>query len=241
MLKIIRMESLLFLRERSMVVFSVLLPTVLLLVLGAIPALRTPDPLFGGARFIDSYLSSLVVITLAFLGLNKLPTTIATYREKGILRRLSTTPMNPAKLLGAQLVISLVAAVVSIVLLVVVGNVVFDIDLPHNPGALIVVVLLGASSLFALGLVAAALAPTARAASGWATVLFLVVMFFGGVYLPRYLLPDFVKGIGDYLPPGVQALQDAWLGTAPQVSQMAIMALIALVAGTVAAKSFRWE
>lgn len=241
MLKIIKVESLLFLRERSMVVFSVLLPTLLLLVLGAIPALRTPDPLFAGARFIDSYLSSLIVITLAFLGLNKLPTTMATYREKGILRRLSTTPMNPAKLLAAQLVVSLVAAVLSILLLVVVGNLVFDIDLPHNPGAFVVVVLLGASSLFALGLVVAALAPTARAASGWAAVLFLVVMFFGGVYLPRYLLPGFLKDVGDYLPPGVQALQDSWLGTTPQVSHLAIMALIAVAAGTVAAKSFRWE
>ncbi|MET0134001.1 MAG: ABC transporter permease [Kibdelosporangium sp.] len=241
MLKIIKIESLLFLRERGMVAFAVLLPSLLLLVLGMIPALRTPDPVFGGGRFIDSYMSSLVVITLALLGLNKLPTTMATYREKGVLRRLSTTPMNPAKLLAAQLVISLAAAVLSILLLVVVGNLVFGIDLPHNPGALIVTVLLGASSLFALGLVAAALAPTARAASGWATVLFIVVMFFGGVYLPKNLLPGFLNRIGEYLPPGAQALQDAWLGTAPQLSHLAIMALIALLAGTVAAKSFRWE
>jgi ABC-2 type transport system permease protein len=241
MLKIIKIESLLFLRERSMVVFSVLFPALLLLVLGAIPALRTPDPVFGGARFIDSYMSSLVVFTLAFLGLNKLPATMATYREKGVLRRLSTTPMSPARLLTAQLVISLGAALLSIVLLIVVGNLVFDIDLPHNPGALIVAVLLGASSLFAIGLVVAALAPTARAAGGWATVLFIAVLFFGGVYLPRHLLPGVLNRIADYLPPGVRTLQDAWLGTAPQLSHLAIMALTALLAGTVAARSFRWE
>lgn len=241
MLKIIKMESVLFLRERSMVGFCVLLPTVLLLVLGSIPALRTPDPVFGGARFIDTYLSALVVITLALLGLNKLPATMATYREKGILRRLSTTPMNPAKLLAAQLIISLATALLSILLLIVVGNLGFGIDLPHNPGALLVAVLLGASSLFALGLVVAALAPTARAASGWATLLFVLVMFFGGVYLPRSLLPGFVNRIADYLPPGVQALQDAWLGSVPPLSYLAIMALITLLAGTVAAKSFRWE
>jgi ABC-2 type transport system permease protein len=241
MFKIIKTEAVLFLRERSMVGFSVLLPTVLLLVLGSIPALRTPDPTFGGVRFIDTYLSALVVITLALLGLNKLPATLATYREKGILRRLSTTPMNPAKLLAAQLIISLVTALVSILLLIAVGNLVFGIDLPHNPGALLVAVLLGASSLFALGLVVAALAPTARAASGWATLLFVLVMFFGGVYLPRSLLPDVVNRIADYLPPGVLALQDAWLGSVPPLSYLAIMALITLVAGTVAAKSFRWE
>jgi ABC-2 type transport system permease protein len=241
MIKIIKMESVLFLRERGLVGFSVLFPSILLLVLGAIPALRTPSPDFGGVRFIDTYLSALVVITLALLGLNKLPATMATYREKGVLRRLSTTPMNPAKLLAAQLIISLGAALVSIVLLIVVGNVVFGIDLPHNPGALLLTVLLGASSLFALGLVVAALAPTARAAGGWATLLFVVVMFFGGVYLPRTLLPDFLNRVADYLPPGVRALQDAWLGGVPQLSYLAIMALITVLAGSVAAKSFRWE
>lgn len=241
MLKIIKMESVLFLRERAMAGFSMLFPTILLLVLGAIPALRTPDSDFGGVRFIDTYLSALMVITLALLGLNKLPTTTATYREKGVLRRLSTTPMSPAKLLAAQLIISLGAALVSIVLLIVVGNVVFGIDLPHNPGALLLAVLLGASSMFALGLVVAALAPTARTAGGWAAMLFVLVMFFGGVYLPRTLLPDFINRIADYLPPGARALQDAWLGGTPSVSYLAIMALITLLAGSVAAKTFRWE
>jgi ABC-2 type transport system permease protein len=66
-------------------------------------------------------------------------------------------------------------------------------------------------------------------------------MFFGGAYLPRFLLPEFLVRVGDYLPPGVAALQEGWLGAAPDPVQLAILALTALVAGTVAAKSFRWE
>jgi ABC-2 type transport system permease protein len=54
-------------------------------------------------------------------------------------------------------------------------------------------------------------------------------------------LPGVLNRIADYLPPGVRTLQDAWLGTAPQLSHLAIMALTALLAGTVAARSFRWE
>jgi len=240
-LKVIQVEAKLFLREGTSVVFAVLFPTILLLVLGAIPALRTPDPKFGGLRFVDGYAGTLVVITLAFLGLQRLPTTVATYRERGVLRRLGTTPMHPGKLLAAQLLVNLLAAVVSVVLVVGVGKAVFDIALPHSPFGFLAAVLLGAAALFALGLVIAALAPSAKAAAGWATLAFMLIMFFSGAYLPRFLLPDVLNTIGQYLPPGVAALQDSWIGTAPSLLHLAIMTLIALLAGTVAAKTFRWE
>ena len=62
-------------------------------------------------------------------------------------------------------------------------------------------------------------------------------MFLGGVYLPRQMLPEFLIRIGDYTPPGVQALLDAWQGTSPQLAQLAVMALITVVAGAVAAQA----
>lgn len=241
MLKIVNTEWKLFLREPSMVVFAIFFPTILLLVLGAIPALRTPDPNFGDLRFIDAYVSTLVVIALAFLGLNKLPATVATYREKGVLRRFSTTPVHPARLLVAQVLVNVVAGVISIVLLMVACRVVFDIDLPHHPLGFLVTCLLGMLSLSALGLLVAAWAPTARSAGGWATVVFMLVMFFGGAYLPRFLMPEVLVRVGEYLPPGVGALQESWLGAAPDPVQLAVLALVTLAAGTVAAKSFRWE
>ncbi|MFJ6676777.1 ABC transporter permease [Actinosynnema sp. NPDC091369] len=241
MLKIVNTEWKLFLREPSMVVFAIFFPTILLLVLGAIPALRTPDPNFDGVRFIDAYVGTLVVIALAFLGLNKLPSTVATYREKGVLRRFSTTPVHPARLLVAQVLVNVIAGVISIVLLMVVCRAVFDIDLPHHPLGFLATCLLGMLSLSALGLLVAAWAPNARAAGGWATVVFMLVMFFGGAYLPRFLMPEFLIRVGEYLPPGVGALQESWLGGAPDPVQLGILALITLAAGTVAAKSFRWE
>ncbi|TQM84591.1 ABC-2 type transport system permease protein [Saccharothrix saharensis] len=241
MLKIVNTEWKLFLREPSMVVFAIFFPTILLLVLGAIPALRTPDPNFDNLRFVDAYVGTLVVIALAFLGLNKLPSTVATYREKGVLRRFSTTPVHPARLLVAQVLVNVIAGVISIVLLMVVCRVVFDIDLPHHPLGFLVTCLLGMLSLSALGLLVAAWAPNARAAGGWATVVFMLVMFFGGAYLPRFLMPEFLVRVGEYLPPGVGALQEAWLGAAPDPVQLGVLALVTLAAGTVAAKSFRWE
>ena len=124
-------------------------------------------------------------------------------------------------------------AVVSLVVLIAVGNLVFQIPFPKDPIGFAVAFLLGMSALFALGLLVAAVSPTTGIATALFIPLFALVMFLGGVYLPRAMLPEFLIRIGDYTPPGVQALLDAWSGTSPQLSQLAVMALITVVAGTV--------
>ena len=70
--------------------------------------------------------------------------------------------------------------------------------------------------MFAIGAASlAAVAPSNRVATALAIPMFFAVMLLGGVYLPRVFLPDILVRIGEFTPPGVQGLQDAWLGTAP--------------------------
>ena len=64
-------------------------------------------------------------------------------------------------------------------------------------------------------------------------------MLLGGVDLPRFLLPHFLVLVGTYTPPGVQALQDAWMGAGPQPLHLAIMAAITVVVGALAVRAFR--
>lgn len=237
---IIKAETRLFFREPGVWLLTILLPTIVLVVVGLLFGVR-PDPELGGRRWIDIFAPSMVVMTLAILGVNTLPARLVKYREKGVLRRLSTTPASPRSLLIGQLVVNMGVAVVSLAVLIAVGNVVFQIPFPKDPIGFAVAFLLGMSALFALGLLVAAVAPTAGIASALFVPLFALVMFLGGVYVPRMMLPEFLIHIGDYTPPGIQALLDAWSGTPPQLAQLAAMALITVLAGTAAAKRFRWE
>jgi ABC-2 type transport system permease protein len=240
--KITETEARLFLREPLGVFFSLIFPTLLLTVLALIPALREPSDDMGGVRFIDFFAPSLVVITLAMVCLQVVPNALAAYREQGVLRRLAVTPVHPGFILIAHLAVNLTIAVISTVVVIAVGRLAFDIPLPHFMLGFVVAFALGITALFAIGLIVAAVAPTTRAAGAIATVAFIVVMFFGGVYVPRFLLPDAITRLGAYVPPGVQALQDGWIGTAPpQGLHLLIMAGIALVATVAAAKLFRWE
>ena len=234
-------EAKLLLRDPISWIVAIILPSALLLVFGAVFAPHRPDPALGGLRWIDTFAPSLVVISTATLAIQTLPIRLATYREKGILRRLSTTPVHPAGLLVAQLVIYSVTAILGLVLLVIVGNVAFGIPLPGNPIGYVAAFGLGMAGLLAIGLLLAAAAPSAGVATAIAVPLFMVVMFLGGVYLPRYLLPDVLVTIGEFTPPGVQGLQDAWLGTAPQLLPLAVLAAITVGFGALASRAFRWE
>ena len=239
--QITRVEAKLILREPTYLIVGLLLPTLVLVAIGLLFAPHKADPELGGARWIDLFVPSMVVMTLAVLGINALPIRFAQYRELGVLRRLSTTPASPAALLFAQLAIHVAMAVAGVVLLMVVGTVMFQIPLPQAPLGFLLAFVLGMGSLYALGLLIAAIAPTTAVANALVWPLFVAVMFLGGVYLPRVLLPEFLQRLGDFTPPGVQALLDAWAGTMPAVLPLVVMAAIAGVAGVVAARSFRWE
>jgi ABC-2 type transport system permease protein len=237
---LIATEAKLLFRDPVTWLAAIALPSVVLLVFGSLFS-PEPDPALGGQRWIDLFVPSLLVITLGTLGIQTLPIRLATYREKGVLRRLSTTPAHPARLLAAQLVIYGVTSVIALGLLVAVGYLAFAIPLPRQPLAYLVAFLLGMTSLFAIGLLLAAVMPSNRAATAVAIPLFFVVMFLGGVYLPRVMLPEVLQRIGDVTPPGVQGLQDAWLGTVPQVGPLLGMAVITVVLGAIAVRTFRWE
>jgi ABC-2 type transport system permease protein len=234
-------EARLLFRDPITWLAAIALPAAILLIFGSVFAPHRPDPGLGGLRWIDTFAPSLVVITTATLAIQTLPIRLATYREKGILRRFSTTPARPAGLLAAQLVIYTVTAIVGLVVLVIVGRLAFDIPLPADPVGYVAAFALGMGALLALGLLVAAVAPSSRAATAIAIPVFFAVMFLGGVYLPRFLLPEVLVTVGTYAPPGVQGLQDAWLGTTPQLLPLVLLAIVIVVAGAIAVRVFRWE
>ncbi len=158
--------------------------------LGAVPALREPAEVFGGLRFTEYFAPSLLAISIAVLGVQNLPTGLATYREKGILRRMSATPVSPFAVLVVQLLLNLVTVALGTVLMVAVAVGVFGVPAPRHPIGFALAFLCGTAAVFAIGLLIAAVAPRAKVATGIGTVVFMVTQFFAGVYLPKFLLPD---------------------------------------------------
>ncbi len=114
-------ETKLFFREPLLPALVLALPVLLVIGFGLIPGFGDPSSDLSGQSGTEYIASIGVAIVLAVLGLSILPTTLGTYRERGVLRRLRATPVTPRTLLGAQLLLVGGATLAATVLLVLVG------------------------------------------------------------------------------------------------------------------------
>jgi ABC-2 type transport system permease protein len=236
-------ETKLFFREPMIVFFALAFPPILVVILGAIPSMREPNADLGGMRGINVYVPIIVAMGLALFALTSLSQLFATYREKGVLRRMRTTPVKPWVMLGAQLLMATILSVATMLVVLAIGRLAFDVGLPRQLPAYLISYLLAALAMFAVGLLVASLAPTGKSASAIGTLVFFPLVFFAGLWMPRAGMNDVLRTISDLTPlgAGVQSLQDTAAGHWPQLLHVAVMLGWTIVAGGLAARYFRWE
>jgi ABC-2 type transport system permease protein len=230
-------------RQSTAFVLRLAVPLILLIIFGAMPFYTTPRAYLDGYTLLDAYVPILIAYSLTFLTLVFTPMTLAGYRERGVLRRLRTTPAGPVRVLVAQLIANLAVVAVMTVLILAVARIGYGVSLPRQAAGFAVAAALAAAAMLAIGLLIAAAAPGAQAAQGIGMVLLLPMMFFAGLFFPLPVMPPVLRHISHATPLGaaVQALQDAWLGHWPAPLQLWTMAAYAVACGLAAARLFRWE
>jgi len=119
----------------------------------------------------------------------------------------------------------------------------FHVPVPASAGWFVLALMLGIAALFAVGLLAAAVAPTARTAAGIGWLLFFPNMFLAGVYIPTEEMSPTMRQVGNFTPLGsaLHAVRDSWMGIDPRPEYLVIMAAWTLIAGALAVRFFRWQ
>jgi len=230
-------------RERVRLVVGMGIPLLLVIIFGSIPFYNHPDKVFGGLTLLDVYVPILSAYALAVLSLTALPMVLADYRAKGVLRRLRTTPVGPARVLAAQVIVDLALALGAVAVILVVARVGYGVFLPRQLAGFAVATLLAAAALLSIGLLIATLAPTGRAAMTIGQMLLLPMMFFAGLFIPMPVMSPVVQHVSHATPLGaaVEAMQRAAQGHWPQPLALLTMAAYAVAFGLAAARLFRWE
>ena len=144
--------------------WGLVFPIVLLIVFGLAGGNKHQHSL-GGLRLIVVYTPVVMMFTLVILGLSALPAALASYRDKGYLRRLSTTPVGAVRLLAAQIAIVLGLATCVVILLLLVSHFWFSCQLPQDVGGFILAIALTMGAVISLGTLITALAPSQRIAT----------------------------------------------------------------------------
>jgi ABC-2 type transport system permease protein len=244
LMKMTWMEAKLFLREPMGAFFTLIFPLMMLFLFGSIYG-NEPSAYFNGYGTIDISVPAYTAMIIATTSLMGLVITITTYREKGVLRRLRTTPISPLVILSAQVIVLFIMTLAGMLLLIVAGKLVYHIRFEGNILSVFAGFVLCCLSFFAIGFILASLLSTGRTAQVVGLVILYPMLFLSGAGFPRELLPETIKKVSTFLPLTyvVNLLRGLWVGeTWSQHSTDVIVLVAFLVLGVlISAKTFRWE
>ena len=242
------MEIKLFVREPITVIFTLALPVIFLFVMGGVfgNEADTGDNgmvVFRGVGPLDYYIPAYFALVMMAIGTVALPVHLAGYRERGILRRLRASSISIWSVLGSQLIVSFIIAVIGSLLILVMGLLVYSSNLPQSPGLMIPAFLLGLLCFAALGFFLGAVLPSTRSAQGLGLILFFVMMILGGAGPPPEVLTGAMDIVGKITPLRhvIIILQDPSLGFGWNQNASLIVVGVTVVLTGLAYRFFRWD
>ena len=147
--RLLATETKLFLREPMALFWGVLFPLVLIVVFGVTGGY--PEGKLGGQSLVDVYVPVMMVFVLTVVAAQVLPAILASYREKGVLRRMSTTPIQPVLLLGADVAVLVTVIVTALLVIAIVARLAFNVHLPTQGFGFVITLALAAVAMLGVG------------------------------------------------------------------------------------------
>jgi ABC-2 type transport system permease protein len=242
--KLTLIEIKLYFRFPIMAFFTLVVPLMLLFLFGAIFG-NEPSPEHGGYGTVDASVPAYTALIIGLSALISLPITLANYRERGILKRFRATPVSPATVLGAQLVMQFLMTLAGMGLLILAGKLVYGLRFDGNALSVLAAFVLSCLSFFAVGMLLAGLMPNVRTASIVGNVLLYPMIYLSGATIPIEIMPAGMRAIARFIPLTyvVTLLQGLWKGEtwAAHRMELVVLGLLLILASTLAIKFFRWE
>ena len=188
-----------FLRQRESVVFTLLFPVLLLLIFGSV----FKNTIAPGVTFSQYFVAGMIASGLINTGFQQLAIMIPLERDDGTLKRLRGTPMPPTSYFIGKILSVLACMIVQIVLLLVVGALMFGVQLPTDLGRWVTftwVTLLGITGSTLLGIAFSSVPRSGRGASAMVTPIVLVLQFISGVFFIFNQLPSWMQNVASIFP-----------------------------------------
>lgn len=196
-------------------------------------------------NFISYFVPSMLGLSLMQSGLFAAIPLVAD-REKLILKRLAATPLRRWQLVGSNVLMRLVLAIIQALVIVGVGTAFFGVRVTGNLAVIGAFVVLGSLTFLALGYTIASFARTEDEANGMVSVLQFPMMFLSGTFFVLSQMPDFLQGVARVIPLTYlsDALRQSMVGgtaISPLWLCGAVLAAWLVACFGIAALKFRWQ
>jgi ABC-2 type transport system permease protein len=196
--------------------------------------------------YIDFLLPGILAMSIMQMGVFGVAFGFVSLKKRGILRRLSVTPISPADFIIAQVVTRVAVLMLQIVLMVAAGMLFLHFHFVGNLFSMFLIGVLGAFVFLSIGFAIAGISRSEDQVAPLANIITLPLLFLSGIFFSRSDLPHFLQRITDFFP--LTHIADAMRAVAVDGATLVDVSpqLLGLVIWSVltcflAVKLFRWE
>lgn len=212
-----------------------------LLTLDVRPAGRAQEPPIG---FQQAVPGTMVMFTLLVL-LTSGAVLLVIERRDGLLRRVASTPLPRAGVVGGKWASRMGLGIVQIGFAMAVGTALFDVDWGPDLGMVALVLLAWASLCAGLAIVSGNLARTEGQAIGLGVFAANLLAALGGCWWPIEVTPKWAQSLALAIPTGwtmdaLHRLMSFQVGAVAALPHLIAIALAALLVGWIATRTFRY-
>jgi ABC-2 type transport system permease protein len=235
-----------FYRDPQAITFTFAMPLLIMLVLSLFN-IHVTGP--GGQKrnYMDLLLPGMIAFSATGIGLQSVVFGVVRYKERGVLRRIKASPASTLAFISGVAASRVVMVAVVTVVTWFAGTVIFRAHLSGSVFGLFLLSVVSAPAFIALGMIVVGLAKNEDQAGPLMFVMYLPMMLFSGIFVPRAGLNSAVAWVTHGLPMTylVDALQRVsfqgqgvsgalWL-------DLAGLAVWAAICTVIATRTWRWE
>jgi ABC-2 type transport system permease protein len=150
-------------------------------------------------NYIDFFLPGVIGLTAMTTTVNWMVGLQTRYRQNGIFKKLTTTPITQLEWLTSLIFWQILTVFLSVVIIMGVGILAFDVHLTLNAYSISIIVL--SSAMFsALGLIIARFVKEEETAGAAAGAITFPMMFLAGSFFPLESMPAYLQAIAKAMP-----------------------------------------
>lgn len=234
--RLLTTELRLLTRDPFTLTFVLAFPIVTMLIIGGSFGTQ-PDEVFP-INPAHWYVASYFTVVIGATGLIMLPVHIASYRERGVLRRFAAAGFPRWSFAVAQLAVGLIAIAVAGVLLLAVAAPVYGVPDVDDPVRVVAGIAVGSVAFVSIGVLLGTLLPSARSAQAIGLLLFFPSFLLGVGGPPPGAMSDTLADVSEVLPLALanEAIREPWLGLGNATGSLVAVIALAIIATVLAGR-----
>lgn len=207
---------------------------------------KTTSTATAGLRQFDFIFSGLLGFSILSLGIFGPTNVFPKLKQKGVLRRYHTTTLKVWQYFMGNVLSNIFVGILSVTTMFIVALLVFDLNMRGDYLSLLLLVMLGTTVLFGVGLAVGGWAKNENQAAPLANLVTFPMMFLSRTFFPRFMMPEWLQSVSEFLPltPVVDSARliitegKTLFDLLPQFGMLAAWAFVIYF---IAFRVFRWE